>query len=374
MQIIRALALAGIVAAGLTLNAQPGYAQTEGAPQVKPSNNASADQAWQALLKASRPIAPPKEWQTSQPSAEQIAAFRTSQGEAVAKAAELAKDFYTRFPEHAKAADARTKEYELLETAVALGQNELLPRLQTLESARLNSPGLTEDERFEIRARAVQRAAMSKLNESEAAAVAEFEKGVRHLQKEFPKRTELFEMLMAVANQTDAANAKSITTEIAASDAPAEIKEAAAALQAKLDRVGQPLSLKFTALDGRQVDLEKMRGKVVLIDFWATWCGPCIAALPEVKSAYQEFHPKGFEIVGISFDRAEQKLKEFVAKQKMDWPQYFDGKEWANELGQKFGIEAIPTMWLVDKKGVLRDLSAGDDLSGKIAKLLAEKE
>ena len=138
------------------------------------------------------------------------------------------------------------------------------------------------------------------------------------------------------------------------------------------DLLGKPLGIKFAAVDGRQVDLEKLRGKVILIDFWATWCGPCVREVPHVKSVYDKLHPKGFEIVGISFDQKKNALQSFVLKEKMGWPQYFDGKGWDNKFGARFGIESIPTMWLVDKKGLLRHVDAREDLEAKVQKLLAE--
>ena len=70
-----------------------------------------------------------------------------------------------------------------------------------------------------------------------------------------------------------------------------------------------------------------MKGKVVLIDFWATWCMPCVGEIPHVKEAYDQFHSKGFEVIGISLDDDKSKLKKFVVDQKMEWPQYFDGKQ-----------------------------------------------
>src|SRR5690606_27424048 len=113
--------------------------------------------------------------------------------------------------------------------------------------------------------------------------------------------------------------------------------------------VGKPLSLEFAALDGKKVNLADLKGKVVLIDFWATWCGPCIAELPELKSVYEELHGKGFEILGISFDQDKDELSRFVQEEKMTWPQYFEeGDE--NAFGKLFGIQAIPTLWLVDKQ------------------------
>jgi len=112
---------------------------------------------------------------------------------------------------------------------------------------------------------------------------------------------------------------------------------------------------------------------VVLVDFWATWCGPCVEEIPNVKAVYDKLHPKGFEIVGISFDQEKDALTSFVSDKKMTWPQYFDGKGWENKFGQKFGIHAIPAMWLVDKKGNLRDIEGRGDLETKVAKLLDEQ-
>jgi thiol-disulfide isomerase/thioredoxin len=139
-----------------------------------------------------------------------------------------------------------------------------------------------------------------------------------------------------------------------------------------MEAVGKPVAIQYTALDGRPVDVTNMKGKVVLIDFWATWCGPCVGELPHVKEAYDKNHPNGFEIVGVSLDQEKGTLTEFIAGHKMEWPQYFDGQGWDNKLAGQFGITSIPAMWLIDKKGNLRDLHARSDLSGKVEKLLAE--
>jgi thiol-disulfide isomerase/thioredoxin len=110
------------------------------------------------------------------------------------------------------------------------------------------------------------------------------------------------------------------------------------------------------------------------VDFWATWCGPCVAEVPHVVEAYNKLHDKGFEIVGISLDKDadKAKLESFVKENKMPWPQYFDGQYWQNAIAQKYGINSIPAMWLVDKKGNLVDMNGRDGLEGKVEKMLAE--
>jgi thiol-disulfide isomerase/thioredoxin len=137
--------------------------------------------------------------------------------------------------------------------------------------------------------------------------------------------------------------------------------------------VGKPLDISFTAVDGTKVDLKQMKGKVVLVDFWATWCGPCVGEVPNLKRVYEAYHDKGFEIVGISLDEKKADLVEFTKSKGMPWPQYFDGKHWNNEISFRFGINSVPTEWVVDKKGILREINARGNLAGLVERLLNEE-
>ncbi len=141
------------------------------------------------------------------------------------------------------------------------------------------------------------------------------------------------------------------------------------AVKAEVDQ-SKPLDIKFTAVDGTKVDLTSLKGKVVLIDFWATWCPPCRAEVPNVVATYKKFHDKGFEIVGISLDQSKEKLLAFTKENGMVWPQYFDGKGWENEISSKYGIDGIPAMWLVGKDGKVVSTNAREDLEGQVEKLL----
>jgi len=338
------------------------------------TKDADADKAWQEVEKSGEQPETPAEWRARQPSEEEIAKFRESYKAFAEAGAAKAKDFYTRFPKHAKALEARKMEFGMLTmTVMQMGRTNNLARLEAAEKELLKEPGLTEDERFEIRSMGVQRAVMGRQSKDPQAALAELEKGARALQKDFPKRPQVFGMLLEVASEAEGEKARALAKEVADSaDAPEQVKAAAQGLLRRLDAVGKPVALAFKAVDGREVDLAKLKGKVVLVDFWATWCRPCVAELPNVKAAYEKLHAKGFEIVGVSFDEDKGKLEKFVAGEKMPWPQYFDGKGWENKFGQEFGIQSIPAMWLVDKKGNLRDMNSRDGLADKVERMLAE--
>jgi thiol-disulfide isomerase/thioredoxin len=125
-------------------------------------------------------------------------------------------------------------------------------------------------------------------------------------------------------------------------------------------------------VDGAPFDLTKWHGKVVLIDFWATWCGPCMHEVPNVVAAYNKYHDKGFEIIGVSLDQDKSALLRTTAQKGMTWPQYFDGKGWNNAVSSAFQIRSIPSMWLVTKKGIIASTDARGNLESSIQKLLAE--
>ena len=332
-----------------------------------------ADIAWDSLLKMAEPATPPEEWQTKRPAEAEIAKFREGEAKRMAATAEQAKVFYTKFPQHEQAVEAKEMEYELLRAAVRLGQTNQTARVEAIETEMLKDPALDEEQKFKLRFRGVERTTMLLKEKGEEVMLAAYEQGIRQLQKEFPKRQEVYGMLMEVAsNIAPGDKAKEMAKEIAANATDEEVKERATLLVKKLGLIGKPVALKFTALDKRAVDVAKLTGKVVLVDFWATWCGPCVKEIPNVRAAFEKLNAKGFEIVGISFDQQIEKLTALVEKEKMAWPQYFDGKGWENDFGKEFGITGLPAMWLIDKKGNLRDMNAREDLVAKVEKLLAE--
>jgi thiol-disulfide isomerase/thioredoxin len=142
------------------------------------------------------------------------------------------------------------------------------------------------------------------------------------------------------------------------------------------DRVGEPFALEFDdAISGRRVAREDLRGKVVVVDFWATWCGPCVGEIPEMLRLYEMYHDRGVEFIGVNLDGPAEDggldaLKTFVAERKIPWPQYYQGHGWDGEFSKDWGISAIPTVFLVDAEGRLYSTEARGKLDALIPKLL----
>jgi len=127
-------------------------------------------------------------------------------------------------------------------------------------------------------------------------------------------------------------------------------------------------------LQGNPLSLARYKGKLVLVDFWATWCDPCVGELPNIMKAYNKHHADGFEVIGISLDMDEQKLRSFLKTKEIPWAQYFDGKGWQNKLAAKYGIPSVPATFLLDREGKIigQDLR-GEALEQALAKALTEK-
>lgn len=124
-------------------------------------------------------------------------------------------------------------------------------------------------------------------------------------------------------------------------------------------------------LDGKRWNLPDERGKVVLLDFWATWCPPCVASIPEMQKVYAHFlGNEQFKLVGVSLDYTKPPLEKFLKKREMGWLQVFD-RDSGGELAQYFGVDAIPATFLIDREGKAYNVELdGDAMISEIEKLL----
>jgi peroxiredoxin len=126
--------------------------------------------------------------------------------------------------------------------------------------------------------------------------------------------------------------------------------------------------------EGKKVTLKESLGKVTIVDFWASWCGPCRKENPNMVALYNEFHDKGLNIIGVSLDDAADKWKEAIAKDKLAWTQVSNLKKWSDPIAVQYGVESIPKTYVLNSFGVVvaKDLS-GEALKAKIIELLQVK-
>lgn len=161
---------------------------------------------------------------------------------------------------------------------------------------------------------------------------------------------------------------------IAKSEEPLAKREAKriSAVLRRLNLIGSQMELAGKAMNGSSFDISMLKGKVVLVDFWATWCGPCVASMPGLKKAYAAYKDKGFEIVGVSHDRDREALEGYLKENEIGWINLHDPEENGRPASSEaYGIQGIPTMFLISTDGkVLNATIREDSLMKELEKLL----
>ncbi|HEY5232367.1 MAG TPA: TlpA disulfide reductase family protein [Verrucomicrobiae bacterium] len=243
---------------------------------------------------------------------------------------------------------------------------------------KTNSPLNTDEfKKFMLRENALEKIE----NSSSPDHIEKFVDGAWALAKDYPNRPNGYQSIMSAIGDYQYLGkpdrARALAQEMIDSSAPDYFKQWAKGFLYRLDSMGKPVEIKFIAIDGRDVDLAKMKGNVVLVDFWGD-----DNELPQVKAAFEKFHAQGFEIIGIYNSTDKNRMEEFLKKYDISWPQYFVGKQ-MNKFAVEFGIDGFPQMFLVDKEGCLRfdNVRAGNfhpkgdttSFEEKISKLLAEQ-
>lgn len=124
--------------------------------------------------------------------------------------------------------------------------------------------------------------------------------------------------------------------------------------------------------DGKEIALSDFRGKYVLLDFWASWCGPCLREVPNVKKVYDQYHPQGFEILSVSLDENSGKWTEAIEKHKLNWQHVSSLKGWQCPVAKLYSITGVPAMFLLDKEGkIVASGLRGEEVGEKVAEVMS---
>lgn len=189
---------------------------------------------------------------------------------------------------------------------------------------------------------------------------------------------------MSIANASLAENdfdgaEEALRKAVAVKGIKLEMKESSEGMIARLEtmkklRIGaETIDFKTTDIAGKEISPSDYRGRVVLLDFWATWCAPCRVEMPNVKKIYSTYHDKGFDIIGVSMDNNRKALDSYLKEQDMKWRQIYDGEGWKSEIGQLYSVSSIPATFLIDKQGRIRHKNLrGRELEKAVEKLLKE--
>jgi len=162
---------------------------------------------------------------------------------------------------------------------------------------------------------------------------------------------------------------------LAKPDAPDNVRKLFGQIDDMLKLVGTKSDLRLETLAGKKIGMDEFKGKVLLIDFWATWCGPCVKEIPKVKAYFQELHASGLEIMSVSFDDDRSKLDKFIATQGLAWTQVHAVGAQRDAIAAAFGVTRgyLPTVFLVGRDGRIRyTFNTRFNLKDKIALLLKE--
>ncbi len=283
--------------------------------------------------------------------------------------------FLAAYPEDAHAPDAKLRLAHLLAT---LGDIEQEPSERRAAGAVLDE--LEREPAMKDRRADVEFARVSIVMQ-QVSAISDENRGTmlekaRAFAKEFPEDRRVAALLAEVASgfEDEPKTARALLEEAQPLAKTAELKARIGDDLKRLSLVDKPLAMQWTAVDGTRVDLAKLRGKVVLIYFFASWSAPSMYELDWVKQMVARIDPETLSAAGVCLDNDPVAVPQLLEDHGIAWPVYCDGQGWQGELVRSLGINTLPALWIVDRHGILRTLDAGKDAPALIEKAAGEGE
>jgi thiol-disulfide isomerase/thioredoxin len=288
-------------------------------------------------------------------------------------------------PTDKQATDAHGFRLQALQALIAMGQEDAREKLdQALEAAR-------NDSREQVVGMGWQTYISDRVEQwpqlDDAAKQAFRQEILGKINADGPQPMDV-SILQLTALQLDGVDNEFVTsllkvaTPLLAKSDDADVKQSVAeanfdGMLRRLNLLGNEMEISGDLLSGGEVDWNSYRGKVVLVDFWATWCGPCRAEIPNVLAMYDAYHDKGFEVLGVSLDATPEAAKKYAEQNKLPWDSLFpkseEEREWNHPLVKHYGIGGIPTAILVGKDGKVVNMNARDEiLRNELKRLLGD--
>jgi thiol-disulfide isomerase/thioredoxin len=322
-----------------------------------------------AILKDLEAVEMPKLNASKRSDPAYIRDFMTKRQESLKKRAELALELYKTDPNHARVPALMVERWKSFSPTDPKNE-DILSEIEHVSTE-------TKDPKFKLEAIFVK--AQLKLAKSRSSGTPDLSAAEEFL-KLAPKDPRGSSLLYSATFAAKEKDVKSAIEDRIVRDFPDSMYAGMIkGSRHQLEAIGKPLDLDFTdAIKGSTVSIKGLKGKVVVIDFWATWCGPCVAEMPKMKELYAKYRDQGVEFIGVSLDQPKDqggldKLKKFVKENEIAWPQYYQGKGWESEFSMSMGINSIPCVFIVDAGGKLYSVEARGKLEEMIPELLRKK-